>query len=197
MFNQLGERWRDVMQKLLAGCILTEEPTVLITRLVEGRNINVHRHGKVILEEKTCWNLRIQPTGHATVRIPCVHSSRNHEVSWTCRYDVRLPAIQDGASFPFCPLADWENSSVTVIRVHQSRPAWVDSHGNCWARPSTGGGHHWDVYLEGRGMLEEYGIDQLNIVQWGAPATEGAPGGIHHVPKDKLGRLKTRVGWSC
>ena len=39
-------------------------------------------------------------------------------------------------------------------------------------------------------------LNQLNIVAHGAPASEGRPGDIHHLPKAKLSRVKD-TGWSC
>jgi hypothetical protein len=52
------------------------------------------------------------------------------------------------------------------------------------------------VYLT-RSLEEEYGLGQLNIVQWGAPSKEGAAGALHHVPGDKKSRLEKDTGWSC
>ena len=83
-----------------------------------------------------------------------------------------------------------------MVFTHESRPTWRDRKSNHWARPATGGGHHWDVYLE-PSLAEEYGLGQLNIVQWSAPASEGAPGSIHHVPTSKKSRLRKKTGWSC
>ena len=40
------------------------------------------------------------------------------------------------------------------------------------------------------------GVDQLNIVEYGAPATEGRVGHLHHVPSKKEGKVHD-VGWSC
>ena len=44
---------------------------------------------------------------------------------------------------------------------------------------------------------DEYGLDQLNVVRWGAPHEEGAVGALHHVPRRTEHRLKKGTGWSC
>ena len=88
------------------------------------------------------------------------------------------------------------NSKTTVWETHQSRPCWLDAQGQWWARPATGGGHHWDVYLN-PDEERRIGLDQINVTQHGAPADEGDPGTLHHVPEKKLQALKTRSGWRC
>lgn len=191
--NTLGTPWVDIMHKVVTGCVLTERPTILFTRLHEG-NSRQHRHGDVCCIEKTCWNLRVQPEGAPATRIPCVCSRRNHHVPWTCRYDDNLPADTDGGSFPFRPHPEWQKSSVPVFRTHSARPAWLDAQGQAWAKPSTGGGYHWDVYLT-RANEEEYGLGQLNITAWAAPRKEGQAGEIHHVPTGKDSKLRKRTGW--
>lgn len=198
MFDVLGEAWVTIMSRVISRAILTGEPTVLLTHLRERRNIVTRQGpGKSRLREKVCWNLRVQPRGESLQRVPAVCNRRNLRVPWTCRLDERLPSADvDRASFPFCPLDDWQKSSVDVVFTHESRPTWRDQKGNHWARPATGGGHHWDVYLE-QSLVEEYGLGQLNIVQWGAPTGEGATGSIHHVPGGKKSRLRKETGWSC
>ena len=57
-------------------------------------------------------------------------------------------------------------------------------------------GYHWDVYLS-PARKQVHGLDQLNITHFGAPASEGAAGDLHHLPKDKASRLKKSSGWSC
>lgn len=197
MFGALGERWVEVMAQLVTGAVLSGEETVLLTHLRENRNLTIHHGpGKCTAEEKTCWDLRVQPAGGDMARVPVVCRERNLDVLWTARFDDRLPAEADGARIPFCPPPDWQKSSVEVVTTHESRPTWRDNKGNHWARPATGEGYHWDVYLT-RPLEEEYGLGQLNIVQWGAPAKEGAPGALHHVPGDKKSKLKKDTGWRC
>lgn len=197
MFRALGAPWVDVMARLVTGAVLSREETVLVTHLRQNRNLTVHQGpGKCTREEKTCWNLRVQPAGGELVRIPVVCRERNLDVPWTCRFDDRLPASEDGAAFPFCPPPDWHKADVTAATTHESRPTWRDHHGNHWARPATGEGHHWDVYLT-QARAEEYGLGQLNITRWGAPAKEGPAGALRHVPTDKQGRLAKKTGWHC
>ncbi len=197
MFAQAGSEWVDIMGKTLAGCTLTGEETILITRLISGRNAEEHSGpGDCRLTEKTCWNLRVQVPEADVHRIPAICSRRNIFVPWTTRLDDKLPAESDGASFPYCPPPDWHKSSVDVFETHQSRPAWLDAKGGHWACPATGWGYHWDVYLE-LALADHYGLNQLNIVRWGAPAGEGAIGAVHHLPRDKKARLKRTLGWSC
>jgi hypothetical protein len=197
MFGALSESWVETMARLVTGAVLSREPTVLVTHLRRGRNLTVHGGpGQCTLDEKTCWDLRVQPAGGELCRIPVVCRERNLDVPWTCRFDDRLPAREDAAAFPFCPPPDWRKASVTAATTHESRPTWRDHQGNHWARPATGEGHHWDVYLT-QALEEEYGLGQLNITRWGAPEREGAPGSLHHVPKDKQARLHKKTGWSC
>lgn len=197
MFGVLGERWVDIMARLVTGAVLSGEETVLLTHLRQNRNLMVHQGpGKCTAEEKTCWDLRVQPAGDDTTRVPVVCRERNLDVPWTCRLDDRLPAEADRASFAFCPPPEWYKTSVEVVTTHEARPTWRDQKGNHWARPATGEGYHWDVYLT-RSLEEEYGLGQLNVVQWGAPSKEGLPGSRHHVPGRKKSRLKKETGWRC
>ncbi len=196
LFTQAGPEWVDVMARTLTGCTLTGEDTILITRHIPQRNVRIHAGPeRCRLTEKICWNLRIHVPDVELRRIPAVSSRRNVSVPWTTRFDDRLPAEGESA-FPFCPPQDWFKSSVRAFETHQSRPAWLDAKGNYWACPATGWGYHWDVYLQS-GLAGEYGLDQLNIVRWGAPAAEGVVGSLHHVPKEKRQSLKKRTGWSC
>lgn len=197
MFGIPDPEWVGIMARLLTGCALTGEPTVVITRLIIGRNAEEHAGpNRCRLLEKTCWNLRVRTSARETSQIPLVCRRRNVSVRWTTRFDDRLPAEDDRALFPFCPPKDWVKSSTGVFDTHQGRPAWLDVKGNHWACPATGWGFHWDVYLE-QGVSDRYGLSQLNIVRWGAPPTEGATGDLHHVPRDKKSRLKSTAGWTC
>lgn len=196
LFEQAGPDWVDVMAGILTTCALSEE-TLLVTRLIDGRNARDHSGpGECRLVEKTCWNLRVQAPGTEVRRIPAVCSRRNVSIPWTTRFDDRLPAADDEASFPFCPPQGWFKSSIRAFRTHSSRPAWEDVKGNHWACPATGWGYHWDVYLQS-GLADEYGLGQLNVVRWGAPAEEGAVGDLQHVPQAKRHRLRKTTGWSC
>jgi|688.fasta_scaffold153312_2 hypothetical protein len=200
LFSKLEDTtWLDVMPRIAAQCSMTGKPTVVLSRLLNGRNVREHSSSDAnCINEKTIWNLRVQLVPGQVARIPIVCTRRNISVPWSCRFDDKLPADTDGATFPFCPSPDWENNpSLTVCRTHQSRPAWVDSKGNHWAEPSTPDPQHWDVYLNSE-MHELYGINQLNICKSQAPLPFGkAAGDIHHVPKDKKPRLRQTAGWSC
>lgn len=204
MFDPLGSSWGEIMRQIVARCAQTDE-TIVVTRLVPGRNARVHDHdGRPALVEKLCWELHVRSGGHLR-RIPCVCNSRNLELRWTCRYADGLPAHEDGAAFPFCPPPDpmWAEPSTQAWRGSDSRPAWRDRLNHFWGEPAaqqaTGRSYHWDVYLNKPTEIEEYGRDQLNIGRWrpGA-ASDGQPaaGAIHHDPKDKR-PLKKLTGWTC
>ncbi len=196
LFAEAGLEWVNLMARTVTGCTLTGEETILITRLRPERNARIHSGpDRCCLTEKICWNLRAQVPGMETWRIPAVATRRNVSFPWTARFDDRLPA-EDEAAFSFCPPQDWLKSNVRAFETHQGRPAWRDAKGNYWACPATGWGYHWDVYLQPV-LAAEYGLDQLNIVRWGAPSSEGAAGDLHHVPKEKRHRLKKSTGWSC
>jgi hypothetical protein len=197
MFGVLGDPWLMIMERLVIGAVLSNEETVLLTHLRQNRNLAICQGpGQCTLAEKTCWNLRVQPAGGELCRVPVVCRERNVTVPWTCRFDDRLPASADRADFPFCPPPDWHKSDVEAAITHKSRPTWRDHQGNHWARPATGEGHHWDVYLT-QVRADEYGLGQLNITRWGAPSKEGVAGSLHHVPRDKQGRLEKKTGWHC
>lgn len=76
--------------------------------------------------------------------------------------------------------------------------AWVDAQERGWTRPNIPGGkgHHWDVFFNDPALIASIGVDQVNIVEFGAPAAEGTPSSLHHVPTKKAARV-TDTGWSC
>ena len=193
---RLGQDWLELMETVLVGCALLGESFMLLARQFEGRNQQTHASGRCELVEKTRWRLYIQVTGQPPLTLPCIRNLRNLSIDWTQRFDERLPAQSDGARFPFCPPEHWWRRHVVSCRTVQSKPAWVDARGNGWARPATGGGRHWDVYIEDPNVAETIGLDQLNIVQWEA-RPEGKVGHIHHVPTEKKSRLADTAGWSC
>ncbi|WNG24748.1 hypothetical protein F0U62_12545 [Cystobacter fuscus] len=193
---KLGSNWLEIMESLLVRCALLEEPLMILVRNFEGRNQRTHAAGRCNLIEKTRWRIRIQVTGTPPCIIPCIRSPRNLSVEWTQRFDERLPAQVDKARFPFCPPAKWWGRDVKPFRTMESKPAWEDARGNGWARPATGGGRHWDVYISDPNLTETIGLNQLNIVQWEV-TPEGKVGDIHHVPTEKQGRLASIAGWSC
>lgn len=196
---RLGDGWLGEMERVVAMNIGAGEPIVLLTRFFEGRNLRRHAVDRCELLEKTRWRVRTRIRGGALVDMPCVRNVRNMQLTWTVRYDERLPAVEDDARYPFCPPEQWcsdEPRGVRAWRTHLGKPAWIDGHGNAWVRPSTGGGHHWDVFVHSVDVRQKLGLDQLNIVEFGAPDREGKAGHVHHVPTDKQSRFRDR-GWSC
>jgi hypothetical protein len=202
MFDDLGAEWGQRMRLIVSRAALTND-TILLTRLLPGRNAReVYHDRRVALVERLCWELRVE-TGEQARTIPCVASSRNERIRWTCRYSDELPAHEDGALFPFCPPDDWSLAEREAFRTHQSRPTWADRLGHFWAEPAaqqaTGKAYHWDVYLKDQ-TAAAYGLGQLNIARW-RPTFERdgqePPGALHHTPDKKLSRLKKTTGWSC
>ncbi|HEX5747629.1 MAG TPA: hypothetical protein VFZ09_15385 [Archangium sp.] len=193
---RLGSGWLEQMEQLLIGCALLGGPFILLVRHFEGRNQKTYATGRCELVEKMRWRLYIQVTGQPQCTIPCIRNPRNLLVDWTQRFDESLPAQSDGARFPFCPPEKWWRRHVEPFRTMQSKPAWIDVRDNGWARPATGGGRHWDVYIADPKLAESIGLGQLNIVQWEV-RPEGKIGDIHHTPTGKQSRLADTTGWSC
>ena len=196
-WSNLAPGWFEAMEQLLLRCALTGERGVVITRPIEGRNVRRHAVGRCELMEKTRWRVYVHASGAPPWRADCVTHPRNLSSPWTSRFDHRLPGPEDGARYPFCPPLRWWDRDVSAHSTVESKPAWVDRRGSAWIRPATGGGHHWDVFIRDVSTAEQIGLDQLNIVEWGAPPGQGKPGDIHHVPTGKAGRLKSDPGWSC
>jgi hypothetical protein len=202
LFVALDEEWRARMKRVLVRCAHTSA-TILVTRLQLGCNARAHDHdGRIALVEKLCWELVVR-SGDRAHAIPCVCSSRNLRLSWTCRYADELPAHEDGAAFPFCPPDDWRDPARLAIRTRKARPTWADKIDHHWAEPAaqqaTGASYHWDVYLSAPSAAE-YGLDQLNIARFRSTATrdgEPPPGALHHVPEEKKSKLRKITGWSC
>lgn len=199
--DALGPGWLGRMTKALARASSTGAPTVLLTRRMQGRNLRSHAAAESQLDEVTRWVLYLHLSGSAPRSVHCVQHPRNlsPDLRWTTRFDWRLPAAEDSARFPFCPPAAWWKQSTPAVTTVRSKPAFIDAKGNGWARPNIndGKGHHWDVYIADEELTRRIGLDQLNIVEVGAPPSEGSPGSIHHVPTKKKGRLRDDSGWSC
>lgn len=199
--DQLEPAWNDRMTRALARASSSSVPTVLLTRRMVGRNLQIHQADNSRLEEITRWMLHVCMNGAPPRAVYCIHHLRNlsPELRWTTRYDWRLPASGDDAKHPFCPPAAWWKGAVPAVKTMESKPAFVDARGNGWARPNInqGRGYHWDVYLGDPSLQERIGLSQLNIVGFGGPAGEKAPGEIHHASQKKKGRLRDDTGWSC
>jgi hypothetical protein len=194
-----GMSWTERMAQAALRAVAHGERVVMFTRLINGRNVILHRAGETTLAEITRWVLHVQQ-GHDRHQILCVSDPRNLTESWTARYDSRLPSQLNGAGYPFCVPNNWWHATVAARDTVRSKPCWMDGHENGWARPNinSGAGYHWDVYIKDRATAEKIGLDQVNIVQHGAPPEEGVPGWIHHVPSDKQGKIdEKRAGWIC
>lgn len=195
----LGGGWEDMMSRSIARLAREDHEIILFTRLLETRNLTTHSHANTSLREITRWRLYLTTAGVSPVTVRCIHHRRNLDVAHTERIDHRLPADADRAQCPYCPPARWHQRDTRVFAHVQSRPVWLDRHGNAWARPSIGGGkgHHWDVYLRAPDLADQIGLDQINITAWGAPASEGEPGDLHHLPSNKRAHLKREPRWRC
>jgi hypothetical protein len=192
-WNRLPADWLGIMERLLIGCAQLDEQTVLVTRLFPGRNMQQHSVQRSTLTEKTRWRLYLHVPGKAPKHVPCVRNPRNLAVRWTTRFDEKLP---DGGTYPFCPLPRWWRRDVTAHGTVESKPAWVDRNATGWAQPTTGGNHHWDVFIRDPNLQQAVGISPINVVAWGSTEPGKDQGEIHHVPKDKQGRFRGG-GWTC
>lgn len=199
--EQLSPTWLDRMTLALARASASGIPTILLTRRMIGRNLQVHQVENSRIEEVTRWVVYLSMSGGPPRAVYCIHHPRNLPPSlrWTTRYDWRLPASVDGAKHPFCPPAAWWKGAVPAVKTVESKPAFLDAMGNGWARPNIndGRGYHWDVYLSDPNLKERIGLSQLNIVGFGGPPGEKEPGAIHHASQKKMGRLRDESGWQC
>jgi hypothetical protein len=176
------------------------QPVVLFVRLVDGRNLIV-RDGKqhVRTDEVTRWRLYVRTPGAPRhVGIDCVRNAHQLLRPWTIRIDPRLPTFEDGAKYPYCLPSDWHRGRCAVVATKAAVPAWVDAQEHGWTRPNIpgGAGYHWDVFFSDPALIASIGVDQLNIVQVGAPRAEGTPRSLHHVPTKKAPKV-TDTGWNC
>jgi hypothetical protein len=194
----LGAPWEEKMACATLRAVIADREVVMLTRRVPGRNLAAHAAAGSTLDETTRWILHVQPKGIGHRQILCVHHPRNLRERWTARFDWRLPSSSDGARCPFCPPAYWWKGATPAHRTIESKPAWLDKHGNGWARPkiAQGAGYHWDVFIQSPTLRQAVGLQQINVVEFGAPRSEGNPGQLHHVPDAKLGK-PTGTGWRC
>ncbi len=196
----LGRNWQPELERVLAASVASAQErhvrVVFLCHRIIGRNAEDRSSGGVDLVEVTRWGLYIAIQGVAPMNVHCVGRSRHIDVPWTIRMDDRLPDRHGPGLHPYCPPARWVNRKTLVWRTHQSRPCWLDAQGQWWARPSTGGGYHWDVWLNAQHEAR-IGLSQINVTQDGAPTDQGVPGDLHHVPTDKKHALKSTTGWGC
>lgn len=190
--------WEDRMADAVSRGVAAGQTVVLFARLVRGRNLIVHA-GKqhVQIHEVTRWRLYVRtPESPRHVGIDCIRNTHQLRRPWTIRLDPRLPT--SGARYPYCLPSDWHRGRCAVVATKASVPAWVDAQGRGWTRPNIprGAGHHWDVFFSDSALIASIGVDQVNIVEVGAPTSEGIPGSLHHVPTKKRASV-TDTGWSC
>ena len=199
-WQPLGGGWRAPMEQILAATTVYaaehEQPVAFLCHRILGRNAMDRSSGGVELIEVLRWRLSVSVRGAPPTVFPCVSTPRNLVVDWTRRMDGRLPELHGPGLHPYCAPPGWKNSNTPVWRTHQSRPCWLDAQEQWWARPATGGGYHWDVYLNAD-QSARVGLHQINVTQHGAPADQGQPGDLHHVPGDKKHAIKNTSGWNC
>jgi hypothetical protein len=203
MFGQttvMPADWEDRMADAASRAIVAGKAVMMLVRLLDKRNSRSHvgkQHVKI--QEVTRWRLYVRPSGRGTrTPIDCVRSKAQIRRRWTIRYDERLPTPDDNARYPFCLPVDWHRGRTQAIRTKESVPAWVDAAGRGWTRPNIpgGAGYHWDVFFDDPQEVADIGVDQLNIMEHGAPPSEGTAGALHHTPTRKQGRVKD-TGWRC
>jgi hypothetical protein len=194
----LQPQWADRMALAVIRALSSGQETVMFSRRLIGRNLVVHRTVNCTLHENTRWLLHVQPCGVGHRHVLCVYHPRNLSERWTTRFDWRLPSISDGARYPFFAPDHWWKGSTKAVRTICSKPAWVDARGNGWARPNinNGAGYHWDVFIQDLQTQQEIGVNQINVVEFGAPHSEGCPGSLHHTPSAKQSSVQDK-GWEC
>lgn len=197
--RQLPPPWAERMARAIVRAVgAAPEEVVVFTRRIEDRNLVRHAAGYSTLDENTRWVLHVQPRGIGPVQVLCAYHPRNLSERWTARFDWRLPATNDGAKYPFCPPERWWKRSTAACRTVASKPAWIDRLDNAWTRPNIpgGAGYHWDVRIASATVAQRVGLAQLNVVEFGAPESEGRPGQLHHVPSEQVGG-PSGTGWGC
>jgi hypothetical protein len=175
--------WLSELAKIAVHWSTEEEEFIFLTRLLIGRNVREHQTANCVIWEKTHWQIFVKSrTENAvSVAIPCVTSLRNLSVTWTQRYDDRLPDTAPTSGLAFVPVPDWRKASVSVIRTIQSKPTWEDLAGNGWSDTNTPGtAHHWDVFLHTASMVKKFGGVHVNIKSWGSDDRGRVPGDVHH-----------------
>lgn len=199
-WGPLGGSWREGLEQVLAASVVaaaSEGSRVLfLGHRILGRNACDRSSDSVELVEVLRWRLTVAIQGAPTMVVPCVGNLRHLNVEWTRRMDERLPERNGPGLHPYCPPPRWRNSQTRVWGTQQGRPCWIDAQGQGWARPATGGGYHWDVYLTSQ-AAERIGLAQINVTRHGVLPGEGEAGDLHHVPKEKRARIKDRSGWAC
>lgn len=196
----LGGGWRENLEYVLAATAHAAqargEDALFLCHQILGRNAADRSSNTVELIEVLRWRVTVSVRGAKTTVLPCVAHPRHIDVPWTRRMDPRLPDATGPGLHPYCPPPRWKHSGTTVTRTLQSRPCWIDAHDQGWARPATGKGYHWDVYLTAPNSTR-IGLSQINVTRHGVPSNEGQPGDLHHVPSEKQHAIRSRTGWRC
>lgn len=195
LFACLGGDWTDLVVLSAASLLSSGESTTLVVvRRILGRNLIVHGSPPGALQEKCIWNLRML-TEHCFSRMLCVANERNIKVPWTCRYDDRLPAPEDGAAYPFCAPINWFVAAPPprgrAVRLG-AHPGSEDIAGRVWTRPDgLRGLNHWDVQIPPRDR-SAVGSPYLNVtIGWPLDKKSKPPGTIDH------GHVPPFSKWAC
>lgn len=210
LFRSETQPWMKPLEDLMAALANSNHQFFLLTSPGVRGDHRAHTWrsqtgGEFTMIQKTVWQIVVQAAAQ-TRKVAVIDTERHVSRPWTRRFDEALPAQEDvspNADFPFCPPKLWEDKETRALATRKSRPCWIDAKKCGWAHPHTPGEsqgererYHWDVFLN-RELEEEFGLSQLNITRFGAPADQGEPGSLHHVPTEKKGRLKKTTGWSC
>lgn len=175
--------WLAEVANIAVHWINQGEEFVFLTRLSVGRNVKEHRLENCVIWEKTHWQIFVKSSvkNLAEVAIPCITSLRNLSVTWTQRYDDRLPDTAPTSGLAFVPALDWRKPSVCVVTTIQSKPTWEDAQKNGWSDTNTPGtGHHWDVFLRNNTLKKKFKDAHVNIKSWGTDDRGRVPGQVHH-----------------
>jgi hypothetical protein len=193
-----GRSWREALELVVSATVHAGagEGAVFLCHRILGRNAMDRSSATIELTVVMRWRLTAALRGAPTTVIPCVGSERHIDVAWTRRMDDRLPDAHGTGLHPYCPPAGWRNAQTRVWGTQQSRPCWLDARGQGWARPAIADGYHWDVYVTSEAEAR-IGLGQINVTRFGAPAGQGHPGDLHHIPTAKRGRLRDKSGWDC
>jgi hypothetical protein len=88
LFNNIdGTSWTNRMAEATLRAVSTGEEVVMFTRLVDKRNLQIHRAAESTLDEVTRWVLHVQSRTAGRRQILCVHNPRNFQERWTTRFD--------------------------------------------------------------------------------------------------------------
>ena len=113
--------------------------------------------------------------------------SQSEYSDWKQHHRESLPVIRPyigGAEFNRSPRHEAERLIVDFREWDRQTASGVDA------------AFKWDVHLPAHALSQALGVDQINVVELGAPDSEGHPGHLHHVPSRKASRVRD-CGWRC